>query len=255
MKVTLCHLELSKGPEYKNIELLEKAVRIAAEKGANWIITPETAVQGYYFYKLAPETKVDKQPSAKLNRLLALVKDYCLFLFLGCGEYDSELKCNFNSCLVFGPDGEICGKHRKIISHGIGAEAWAKTADVLKPIDCLNIKVGMLVCADAWYSEYAEKMQQKGANVIVDIAAWPPTEVCGNPLNAWEKCSECTGLPMFVCNQTGMTEWMDMNVAQSVAIENGKTKLSYNGNQAVLLFEWDENSGKILSDKFEIISI
>ena len=57
MKVALCHLELSNGPEQKNIELLEKAVRIAAEKGANWVITPETAVQGYYFYKLAPETK------------------------------------------------------------------------------------------------------------------------------------------------------------------------------------------------------
>ena len=89
MKVALCHLELSNGPEQKNIELLEKAVRIAAEKGANWVITPETAVQGYYFYKLAPETKVDKQPSSKLSCLLSLVKDYGLFLFLGCGEYDS----------------------------------------------------------------------------------------------------------------------------------------------------------------------
>ena len=63
------------------------------------------------------------------------------------------------------------------------------------------------------------------------------------------------GLPMLVCNQTGVTEWMDMTVGQSVVIENGKTKLSYNGKQAILLFEWDENSGKILSDKFEIISI
>ena len=61
--------------------------------------------------------------------------------------------------------------------------------------------------------------------------------------------------PMLVCNQTGVTEWMDMTVGQSVVIENGKTKLSYNGKQAILLFEWDENSGKILSDKFEIISI
>jgi len=93
MKVALCHLELSNGPEQKNIELLEKAVRIAAEKGANWVITPETAVQGYYFYKLEPETKVDKQPSSKLSFLLSLVKDYGLFLFLGCGEYDSELNC------------------------------------------------------------------------------------------------------------------------------------------------------------------
>lgn len=44
----------------------------------------------------------------------------------------------------------------------------------------------MLVCADAWYSEHAKKMQKKGAQIIIDIAAWPPTEVCGNPLGAWE---------------------------------------------------------------------
>ena len=255
MKVALCHLELSNGPEQKNIELLEKAVRIAAEKGANWVITPETAVQGYYFYKLEPETKVDKQPSSKLSFLLSLVKDYGLFLLLGCGEYDSELNCNFNSCIVFEPSGEICGRHRKIISHGIGAESWARTADVLKPIDCLNIKVGVLVCADAWYSEHAKKMQKKGAQIIIDIAAWPPTEVCGNPLGAWEKCSSVTGLPVLVCNQTGKTEWMDMTIGQSVVIEHGKVKFSYNGKQAVLLFEWDEVTGIVISKKFEVIFI
>ena len=176
-------------------------------------------------------------------------------MFLGCGEYDDGLKCNFNSCIIFGPKGNICGTHRKLISHGSGAEAWASRADVLEPVDCGNVKVGALVCADAWYSEHAQEMQKKGARIIIDIAAWPPTQVCGNPLGAWEKCSEVTGLPMLVCNQTGMTEWMDMNVGQSVAIENGKTKLSYNGKKAILLFEWDEESGKILSDKFDIISL
>lgn len=58
---------------------------------------------------------------------------------------------------------------------------------------------------------------------------------------------------MLVCNQTGATEWMDMTIGQSVAIEKGKTKLSYSGEQAVLLLDWDERSGEILSDEFEII--
>lgn len=49
MKIALCHLEISRGPEHKNIELLENAVRIAADNGAKWVVTPETAVQGYYF--------------------------------------------------------------------------------------------------------------------------------------------------------------------------------------------------------------
>lgn len=255
MKIALCHLEISQGPESRNIKLLEKAVRIAADNGAQWVITPETAVQGYYFYKLNPAAQVEQQPSVKLNKLLALVKAYGLFLFLGSGEYDSELKCNFNSCIVFAPDGSICGKHRKLISHGIGAEAWAQKASALEPVNCGTIKVGALVCADAWYSDHAQEMQKKGAQIIIDIAAWPPTEVCGNPLGAWEKCSEVTGLPMLVCNQTGATEWMDMTIGQSVAIEKGKTKLSYSGEQAVLLLDWDERLGEILSDEFEIIKI
>ena len=58
MKIALCHLEISRGPEHKNIELLENAVRIAADNGAKWVVTPETAVQGYYFYKLNPDAKV-----------------------------------------------------------------------------------------------------------------------------------------------------------------------------------------------------
>lgn len=255
MKIALCHLEIREGPECKNLALLEQAVRIAADNEAQWVITPETAVQGYYFYKLNQDAVVPVQPSTQLNNLLALVKAYNLYLFLGAGEYDSELSCNFNSCIVFAPGGTVCGKHRKLISHGIGAEAWATKATVLEPIVCGKTKVGALVCADAWYSEHAQEMQKKGAQIIIDIAAWPPTEVCGNPLGAWEKCSSVTGLPMLVCNQTGKTQWMDMTIGQSVVIEHGKTKLSYNGEQAVLLFEWDEASGEVLSDKFEIISI
>ena len=60
MKIALCHLEISRGPEHKNIELLENAVRIAADNGAKWVVTPETAVQGYYFYKPMPEEEFVK---------------------------------------------------------------------------------------------------------------------------------------------------------------------------------------------------
>lgn len=51
MKIALCHLDLSMGPQEKNIEKLCRAVEMAGERGAEWTITPETAVQGYHFYK------------------------------------------------------------------------------------------------------------------------------------------------------------------------------------------------------------
>lgn len=50
MKIALCHLELSCGPQERNLCVLEQAVRLAAEQGADWVLTSEAAVQGYYFY-------------------------------------------------------------------------------------------------------------------------------------------------------------------------------------------------------------
>mgnify|MGYP001511468109 CR=1 FL=1 len=40
MKIALCHLDLSMGPQEKNIEKLCRAVEMAGERGAEWTITP-----------------------------------------------------------------------------------------------------------------------------------------------------------------------------------------------------------------------
>lgn len=119
MKIALCHLELSCGPQERNLQILEQAVRIAAEQGADWVLTPEVAVQGYYFYRIDENAVVVPQPSLELEPLRKLCCEYGITLFLGCGEYDAACDKNFNSCLVFGPDGELIGRHRKVL-----ASAW-----------------------------------------------------------------------------------------------------------------------------------
>ena len=68
MKIALCHLELSCGPQERNLQLLEQAVRLAAEQGADWVLTPEAAVQGYYFYRIDENAVVVPQPSLSWSR-------------------------------------------------------------------------------------------------------------------------------------------------------------------------------------------
>ena len=126
MKIALCHLELSCGPQERNLQILEQAVRIAAEQGADWVLTPEVAVQGYYFYRIDENAVVVPQPSPELEPLRKLCCEYGITLFLGCGEYDAACDKNFNSCLVFGPDGEIIGRHRKLFGECMASESWAR---------------------------------------------------------------------------------------------------------------------------------
>ena len=89
----------------------------------------------------------------------------------------------------------------------------------------------------------------------MDLAAWPPTKETGDPLPSWELASQRTNLPVVICNQTGKPRWMDMTPGQSAVIEKGKAKLLHSGEEAVLLFEWSPVSGKVLSDRFEVLSL
>lgn len=252
MKIALCHLELSCGPQERNLQLLEQAVSIAAEQGADWVLTPEVAVQGYYFYRIDENALVAPQPSPELEPLRKLCCEYGITLFLGCGEYDAACDTNFNSCLVFGPDGEIIGRHRKLFGECLGAEAWARKGDSFTVLPCSGLQTGVLVCADLWFPEFYEGTKAQGAEIIVDMAAWPPTHVCGNPLPAWINASKVTDVTVIVCNQTGSPQWMDMNVGQSVVIDQGELKLAYSGEPAVLLFDYDAEAKCVQSLAYDV---
>ena len=252
MKIALCHLDLSCGPLAQNVQKLELAVQAAGQAGADWVITPETALQGYYFYKINPQAQVTKQPCSELAQLRSLCRQYKLHLFLGCGEYNLEKQAAYNACLVFNHAGEICGRQYKNFNAG-SAEHWATVGDNLKPVFCDGVSVGTMVCADAWFDKNSASLLEQGSQIFIDIAAWPPTEVCGNPLVSWLNVSMRTGLPFVVCNQTGSPQWMDMTVGESVVITEGRLRLSYSGKPAVLLFDYDFAAKKLLSQEFMII--
>ena len=46
VRVAMLHLDLSGGPEERNLELLRQGILQSGEAGADWVLTPETAVQG-----------------------------------------------------------------------------------------------------------------------------------------------------------------------------------------------------------------
>ena len=252
--IALCHLDVAQGPQAENIKKIEKAIHIAGRHGASWIVTPETALQGYYFYVIDPKQKekIKPQPSEDIRSLTEACKKYGAYLFLGAGEYDKQADCYRNSCLIFGPDGKPVGRHNKMSAHvGFGAEVWSTNDNKVNPVACSGVATGVLVCSDIWFLNYPRVLADKGAQIIVDIAAWPPTKETGTPLPSWELASQRTGLPVVVCNQTGTPKWMDMTPGQSAVIENGKAKFLYSGKEAVLLFDWDAETGKVVSETFE----
>ena len=255
MKIALCHLEVSCGPQEKNLEKIERAVKIAGEHGARLVATPETAVQGYYFHRIDETRQLEVQPANYLDSLRKTVKEQNLYLLLGCGEYVEETGLHHNSCFVFAPDASLQSRHRKIYGEKLGSEKWASPDDRMSTTNCDGINVGVLVCVDSWFDERPLALKEQGADILIDIAAWPETPETGNPLPSWKKVTKITGLPFVVCNQTGKTKWMDMSIGESVVIQDEVVKCIYSGEEAVLFFEFDTNSKKVISEKFEVVPL
>lgn len=255
MKVALLHLDLIGGPEETNIRVLSESVKLAAEEGADWIITPETALQGYFFALKEEAPQIPVQPGPSVEVFCELAWQYGVTIFLGCAEQDEKTGKCYNSCLVINHQGEILGRHRKMHSHGGSSEAWASHGENLEYITCREMKAGILICADSWFMEHSQDLKDQGAHVIMIPAAWPPAGECG-PGDCWERCSKVSGLPVWVCNQTGNHEILDMTKAESAVVFNGEKLFVYSGmDPAVLLFHWDYETQSTESKEFTVLSI
>ena len=163
MKIALCHLEVSCGPQDKNLEKIERAVKIASKHGARLVATPETAVQGYYFHRIDETRQLEVQPADYLDSLRKTVKEEQVYLLLGCGEYVPETGLHHNSCFVFAPDGNLQSRHRKIYGEKLGSEKWASPGEKVSTTICDGVKVGVLVCADSWFDERPASLKEQGA--------------------------------------------------------------------------------------------
>ncbi|WP_337995908.1 carbon-nitrogen hydrolase family protein [Oleispirillum naphthae] len=250
MRIALLHLDLAVGSVSRNLGLIVEAASRAADAGADWILTPEVALQGYFFTDADPAPIIPAMPGPEIAPLSELAQARQLTLFLGCAERDAATGLAHNSCVVLGPEGAVLGRHRKLVVHG-QTEAWARPGAARRPIACNGVSVGALVCADMWYAENPAAMAAAGAEVLTLAAAWPPGPM--GPNGAWERASAETGLPVFVCNQTGRHR-MDMTRAESAVITGGARRLTYSGaDPAILLFDWDKETGLATEGDFRRI--
>lgn len=251
-RVAFLHIEPRLGRIEYNQQLIETAISQATAGGARWIVTPELCTSGYYFAEQIGTGWISPQPDSWMKRLLKISKRHGLTIFLSHPERDSLSDRLFNSVFVLGADGKLAGRHRKTgISDKLTAESCFSRGNELAPIDCDGIKVGILICADAWRPEIAATLKQRGADLFISPAAWPP-QPCG-PEGCWEKRTAETGIPIWVCNRTGIERELNYTQAESIVAGNGQRLLQISLDRAaILFFDWDMETMSPLSGEFEV---
>lgn len=246
IKVALLHLLPIAGEISSNQLLIEKAMKQLASKNVDWIITPELAVSGLQFTKEIGTEWISTQPDNWLNHFTSVVNSVQATTFIGCPERDDD--CLFNSVFVIQANGHIIGKQQKINVH---SDMWATSGKELTPIKVDGVRVGVMICADAYTEQIATSLATQRAEVLIAPSSWGPGLY--GPNGEWEQRSLDTGLPIFVCNRTGEDATVSFWEAESSVIQNGKKLLSYSSRQSsILIFEWDLDKMALLSPSFQV---
>ena len=245
LKVALLHLAPECGALDSNRALIESGTRLAAEFGADWVVSGELVVPGYRFEGLIGTDWINEQPDIWMRRLAELSADVGVVNFISHPERDPTNRQLFNSLFVIGRDGRILGRHRK--RHPTpGSEGWSSAGEPGRPVPVDGLDVGLLICADAYNPLPALRLRDAGAQLLVSAAAWWPGE--WGPKGEWEARTLDTGLPMIVCNRTGRDDEAHMVDAESVIVDRGEKLLTLRApDSTVFIVECVISDGHIAS--------
>jgi predicted amidohydrolase len=229
LTVAFLHLAPELGALDRNRSLIEYGTRVAADSGADWVLSGELVVPGYRFEAQIGTNWIAEQPDSWMRRLARLSSDLGVASFVSHPERETLTGKLFNSLFVIGRNGQILGRQRKL-KPTPGSEDWSSAGEPGRPILVDGIKVGLLVCADAHKGLPALRLRDSGAQLLVSAAAWWPGE--WGPKGEWEARTLDTGLPMIVCNRTGCDHESQLFGSESVVVDRGEKRLTLRARES-----------------------
>ncbi|MCS6896881.1 MAG: carbon-nitrogen hydrolase family protein, partial [Nitrospira sp.] len=162
-KIALLHLEVIPGAVARNQMIVVEAFTKASASGAQWVVMPELVSCGLQFPQIIGTGWIKPQPDVWMARFCQLVRKVRATVFLSCPEREGDRL--YNTVFVIGPRGDLIGKHRKINTKS-DSRSWSSPGETAKPIRCDGVKVGLLVCADAFTPGIAATLKRAGTQML-----------------------------------------------------------------------------------------
>ena len=216
VRAALIQMSCSADPA-KNLRVALQRIATAAKSGAKLVCLPELFRSLYFCQKedYACFKLAEPIPGPTTQALALAAKKNKVTLVASLFERRTE-GLYHNTTVVFGPNGKILGKYRKMHipdDPGFSEKFYFSPGDTgFHPIDTPVGKLGILVCWDQWYPEAARLMALRGAQILIYPTAigWAAGEkqsVCHAQQNAWQTIQRshaiANGLYVLSINRTG----------------------------------------------------
>ncbi|XP_035873902.1 omega-amidase NIT2 isoform X2 [Phyllostomus discolor] len=147
-------------------------IQKAATQGAKIVSLPECFNSPYgtnYFPEYA-----EKIPGESTQKLSEVAKECSIYLIGGSIPEEDSGKL-YNTCTVFGPDGALLVKHRKLhlFDIDVPGKITFQESKILSPGDSFSTfetpycRVGLGICYDLRFSELAQIYAERGCQLLV----------------------------------------------------------------------------------------
>ena len=181
-----------------NTEVLQCMIRTAEARGADLVITPECALNGYAINDVIQQhdtprkrrmvRKVQQTAEAidgpRVAKFRELAEELGIFLVLGL--YEDAGDAQFNTAVLIGRDGEIIGHHRKIWrganllgndltvgwengerppGYRFGMEEYRVFDMQISPER--SVKVGLMICTERENALVTQRLAEAGAELVI----------------------------------------------------------------------------------------
>jgi predicted amidohydrolase len=233
MYISFLHVSPEIAAFERNLFLIEKGLRIAASQGSALVICPELCLSGYEFRDAIGLEWIASSPDRYVSQVCKWSDELKLAVVLGHPERGSDGSV-YNSAFFIAPEGKILACHRKI---HVKSDGWSDAGKCAQVFLWNGVRIGMMICADAYTTEVASQLSEQGAEILISPAAWGPGLY--GPAGEWEQRTVETGLPLLVCNRTGKESAVCFEKAESLVVKGGKKLLSYSSPvSTVVTFSW-----------------
>lgn len=182
-KIASVAMSVDPRDKQRNIQVMDAYIEQAGSQGVELIVFPEMAVCGYGtkgMNEYCGEDHVayidmaEPVPQGETVRHFEeLARKHSMHIVFGMGESDPDrFDVVYNTAVLLGPDGFI-GSYRKV--HQPLNERFVLYPGCDEPpvFDTSLGKIGLQICFDKCFPEFARILALKGAQIIVNPVCWP----------------------------------------------------------------------------------
>src|SRR5437763_823418 len=145
LRVGLGQVRVTMGDKKANLAELFRFVEESARATCDVVVLPECSLAGWL--SSSTPSAAETVPGPVTRRFQAAAKRHAMAIIVGLEERDGERI--YNSAVMFGRDGKLLAKHRKIDELEIGLKVYSRGAS-LRVFEFEGREIALDICADSW---------------------------------------------------------------------------------------------------------